>query len=122
MKFEALAGYDVGQVAALYASGRSTIAKFQTGAAIVDSRRVVSIGWSHVGPIRWETTPWSTHAEAHAIRRAGRNVSGCDIYIATRSRKGNLTYSAPCSKCTDLLKNFGFLNVVYTTPDGWVWS
>lgn len=121
--FGAIAGYDVGQVAALYAARRSTIAKFQTGAAIADNGKVVSIGWSHVGPIRWETTPWSTHAEAHAIRRAGRNVNGCDLYIATVSRKGNVTLSAPCCKCETLLKNFELRNIVYTIgSEDWVWS
>lgn len=122
MEFKAIDNYDVGQVAALYAATRSGVFRFQTGASLVKHNRVISIGWSHVGETKWAQTPWSTHAEAHAVHRAGYNVKGCDLYIATRSRKGNIAYSRPCESCSTLLKRLGLVNIVYTDRDEWVWS
>lgn len=100
-----IVGWDVGQVAAVYAARRSGIYKFKTGAALVKDNKVVEIGWSHVGEIAWSKTPWSTHAEVHAIRRAGPLAAGCDLYIATISRKGNITMAYPCNSCEDYLRN-----------------
>lgn len=122
MNFEEdnLKGYDVGQVAAIYAAGRSSIYSFRTGAALVKDGEVVEIGWSHVGPIRWKKTPYSTHAEAHAIHRAGiKQAEGCKLYIANISRNGNFTMACPCRACEEFIRPLNLESINFTTPNGW---
>lgn len=113
---------DVGQVAALYAARRSMLKKFSTGAALVKDGKVVEIGWSHVGHVSWNATPYSTHAEVHAIRRAGPLAKGCDIYIATISRKGNITSAQPCVSCADYLTKFKDIGTILYTLQGGNWG
>ena len=83
--------------------------------------KLVELGWSHVGAVAWHTTPWSTHAEAHALRRAGFQVDNCSLYITTISRKGNLTMAKPCESCDNLIKALGIKKVIFTNQYG-VWE
>lgn len=111
--------WNVGQVSAVYAARRSPLHKFQTGAALVKDNKVVEIGWSHVGHIRWKSTPWSTHAEAHLLQRVGFKPEDCELYIATISNKGNMTLGLPCEHCGALLEKLNPKTIWITTPDGY---
>jgi len=59
------------------------------------------------------------HAEHHALRRAGRSVSGGVAAVATISARGNWTMSLPCDECRSILEQAGIVTVYYTTPEGW---
>ena len=99
---------------------RSPLLRFHTGCVIVDKKgRIITTGWSHRSETRMASTPFSIHAEHHALRRAGVDVSGGTAVVATKSRKGNWTNSKPCPECARLLKDAGIENVIYTTPKGW---
>lgn len=125
VNLDTLKGLDVGQIAAIYAARRSSIYSFQTGAAIVRDGKLLEHGWSHVGATKWKQTPYSTHAEAHAIMRLGvKQAKGSNIYIATLSRKGNLTMGCPCESCQEFIEGVGFDKITFTNPeslfgDGW---
>lgn len=98
---------------------RSTNKRHKTGAVIVNSKTgdIISTGWSHKGQTTWKTTPWSTHAEMHAILRAPhpKLLEHATIYIATVcSKSGNLTSAKPCSSCGALLSGAGIKQVIYT--------
>lgn len=87
---------------ALRAAQNSTVKKFHTGCTIYDRRgNKLSDGWSHVPQGRLVETPWSKHAEHHAIERLkpGDAEKAHRIVIATLSRKGNITSGTPCPTC-----------------------
>lgn len=115
---------NAGQAAALYAASRSSIRKFKTGAAVMHKGEVLEIGWSHVSGILYDTTPYSIHAEHHCISRLRDIPEGAEIYIATLSRKGNITTSAPCPSCQNIINKKRILRAHFTIPGGeWaVWS
>ena len=99
---------------------RSPLLRFHTGCVIVDKKgRIISTGWSHRSETRMASTPYSIHAEHHALRRAGVGVSGGTAIVATKSRRGNWTNSMPCRECARLLEDAGIEHVVFTTPGGW---
>ena len=99
---------------------RSPLVRFHTGCVIVDKKgRIIATGWSHRSETRMASTPFSIHAEHHALRRAGVDVSGGTAVIATKSRKGNWTNSKPCPECARLLRAAGIENVIHTTSEGW---
>ena len=99
---------------------RSPLLRFHTGAVLLDrAGRIISSGWSHRSETRMASTPYSIHAEHHALRRAGVDVDGGTAIVATRSRRGNWTNSRPCPECARLLADAGIEHVIYTTPEGW---
>jgi len=104
---------------AMRVAGRSELKRFHTGAALLDRHgRLVSTGWSHRCEPRLVRYR-SMHAEHHALRRAGRSVSGGVAAVATISARGNWTMSLPCDECRSILEQAGIVTVYYTTPEGW---
>lgn len=102
-------------VDALGAAERSSIYKFHTGAAIYDKDgKLLSIGWSHVPPGRLSTTPWSKHAEHHAISRLAPDAVPHTIVIATITKKGNITLGRPCKHCMNKIHKAGIEEVIWT--------
>lgn len=104
---------------AIQVARRSTIRRHKTGAVITDSKgNVISVGWSHVPSYSLKDTPFSMHAEHHAILRAAqskRSVRNGRIYIATiASKSGNVTSAKPCNVCAALLREVGIKEIIYT--------
>lgn len=101
---------------ALKAAKRSTIRKFQTGAAIYDRHgNLLATGCSHVPEFRLCSTPWSRHAESDALRRCHNLNDAHTIVIATISRKsGNVTSGKPCPACAKELSRTPIRDIVYT--------
>lgn len=81
---------------------------YPMGAVVIRRGAVISTGFNHR----------AIHAEESAIGR--RNVEGCDIYIArkTRALDGRPGKSKPCPKCMMLLKLRGIRNAFYFENDG----
>lgn len=97
---------------------RSPFWRFKTGAVIVNSDRLVSVGWSHPCAARWREY-YSMHAEIHAIIRADpRMLVGSEIYIATLTRHDNTTNAKPCEPCENWLRHVGLERIWYTAPFG----
>ena len=65
--------------------------------------------------------PATFHAEERAIRNAqalvGDDLSGMVIYVARSFKNGEPAYSAPCSKCHELIVRSGIKKVVYTVGE-----
>lgn len=95
---------------------RSSIRGYQTGALITNTGGMVSQGWSHRSEIRYSQTPFSCHAELHAINRAKQSrLIGATIYVATVRRKsGNIVSGKPCPICEDIILKVGIERVVHT--------
>lgn len=94
---------------------------FRHGAVIVKGGRVISVGINsmrnHPDHVADARTQSSTHAEAAAIRAAGRytDLSGATIFIARIARDGKTPMmSAPCVNCQKALKEAGIKKVFYT--------
>lgn len=100
---------------AIRAARRSSVRRFKTGAAIYDFRgNLLAIGWSHPSAERWTATPFSMHAEHHAIARLVPGADPRAIVIATISKKGNITVGRPCADCARLILRAGIGEVTYT--------
>jgi pyrimidine deaminase RibD-like protein len=106
--------------AALGIALRSPIMSFKTGCVIVTDDDVFT-GWSHRSHISLKSTPWSMHAELHALKRARWDVEGATVYVANISARGNITTGRPCREsCWPLMEKLKIEKVIYTTPEGWV--
>lgn len=74
------------------------------------------MGWSHPA-VGLTDTPWSRHAENHAI---GRCKVGAllgyahGIVIATLTEYGYETTGRPCISCAKQIKKVGIETVIYT--------
>lgn len=95
---------------------KRSICRVQVGAAIADTRGIISWGWNNVG------SGCGIHAEAHAISRANRQrLMGAKIYVAAkRIDRRKPTLAKPCEACQALIDKWG-LKVMYRDGDGrWV--
>lgn len=113
---ETLADAKFLKIAEHIARTRSSIKRYQTGAVIVQRKEIVGIGWSHRSGIRYSQTPFSCHAELHAISRPPKaSLVGATIYIVTISRKsGNITSGKPCGICRAIIYKVGIERVVHS--------
>lgn len=101
------------------AAKRSRLKHHRTGAALFDKKgRLIEVGWSHtISPGSLTTTPWTKHAEHHAIERASKILSldVCEtIVVVTLTRSGNLTMAAPCDACRKKINDTNIKNVIYS--------
>lgn len=117
------------------ASELSTYPTYHIGAAIISSRKIVSVGTN-----RWRThtkqkkyTPYRyldpydvdvdvsrCHAEMDAIIKAGRtDLSGASIYVYRQDKNGDLANCKPCGACMQAIKEAGIKQVFYTSKDGY---
>jgi deoxycytidylate deaminase len=98
---------------------RSNVRTHKTGAVIVSRHgEIISKGWSHPTERRLRQTPFSIHAELHAILRSPREkLRGATIYVATLTKGGNITNSKPCEACTAIIREVGIAHVVYTVKE-----
>lgn len=83
------------------------------GAIIEKSGRVISRGVNSLKPIAPQDNKYSTHAEAAAIRNAGKHTKGATIYSA-RVACNRLGNAKPCKKCELLIRLAGIKEVVYS--------
>lgn len=102
---------------AIVAAERSTIRRHRTGAAIyAKDGTLLSNGWSHVPAEHYTETPFSMHAEHHALSR----LRVCDygrahtIVIATLTKGGNVTCGEPCPACARKLNGTPIQEVIAT--------
>lgn len=96
---------------------RSSLARYKTGAVIVPKvGGNIAFGWSHRSEIRYSQTPFSCHAELHAINRSLKsNLLGATIYVVTiRGTSGAIVSGKPCEVCADILEKVGIERVVHS--------
>jgi tRNA(Arg) A34 adenosine deaminase TadA len=99
---------DFGFDHAIRAAANSTIRTHRTGCAVYDrAGRLLATGWSHVPPGDLAATPWSMHAENHALSRVPPRSRPYKAVVATLTRNGNITRGDPCSACADILRRRG---------------
>jgi len=99
---------------------RKSKAKKKHGAVIVKSGRVVGVGYNknrnnpifcspeHIKPHA------SRHAETHAMREAGGNLSGAVLYVARVNNAGQDRNSKPCKLCEAAIVEANIKKVIYT--------
>jgi deoxycytidylate deaminase len=107
---------DYGLAAAFHVAQRSSILGYQTGAVIYANDGSRHYGWSHRSEIRYSRTPFSCHAELHAINRTPKaKLAGATIYVVTIRRKSmNVVSGKPCEVCADILDKVGIERVVHS--------
>lgn len=61
----------------------------------------------------------SVHAEIDAIFRARRKIdlTGCKMYVARKTKRGQIGLAAPCGMCTRTIGRYGIKRVYYTVDD-----
>jgi cytidine deaminase len=97
---------------AIRAARRSDVYDHKTGAAVYDSRgKLLAIGWSHQRR-DLKSTPYSMHAEHHALSRLKRSDQPRTIVIATVTKGGALTCSTPCRSCRNLINKYAITKVI----------
>lgn len=105
---------------ARYLATKST-ARNTHGAVIVKGGRVVGTGFNrnrnHPNIVSPEhiKTDCSIHAEESAIRDAGYDVRNAVIYVARVNKHGEDRNSRPCSRCNEMIKEYGIKRIIYTS-------
>jgi deoxycytidylate deaminase len=105
---------------ARYFATKST-ARNTHGAVIVKGGRVVGTGFNrnrnHPNIVSPEhiKTDCSIHAEESAIRDAGYDVRNAVIYVARVNKHGEDRNSRPCSRCQEMINEYGIKRIIYTS-------
>ena len=67
----------------------------------------------------------SLHAETAAMvhflnhtHKSHIDPRDCTIYVYREWKDGTIAMARPCKSCMKMIKDMGFKNLVYTTPDG----
>lgn len=107
---------------AMTASGVGSRASFRLGSVLVHKNRIVSVGVNSykTHPVLATRTRWPfLHAEQHAIIRQGLdNCEGLVLYVARVLKNNDLALAQPCNVCSDLIKEVGIKQIVYSIDDG----
>jgi tRNA(Arg) A34 adenosine deaminase TadA len=110
---------DVGFDHAIRAAANSTIRTHRTGCAVYDrAGQLLATGWSHVPPGDLTATPWSMHAEHHALSRVPPKSRPHLAVVATLARSGNVTCGDPCPACAEFLRRRGLSWEATKRPEG----
>lgn len=97
-----------------------SIMRHKHGAVVVKSGRVVGLGYNKArnhpdvvteGRHRVEC---GYHAEAVAIKEAGKNARGATIFVARINRQGEDLLSKPCELCQKTIEESGLKSVIFT--------
>lgn len=90
------------------------------GAVVVKAGKIVSRGFNKFKndpkriPEQFIKSHCSRHAEWVAIKSAGCNIKGADIYVARINNQGVDRMSKPCPACSSLIRESGIKRVFYT--------
>ena len=101
--------------------------KYQLGAAIMlQGKKIVSTGAN----LQNKTHPYvfhngfhfsrGIHAELAAIFRVKNKetLKGATIFVYRQTKNGDFANARPCAMCYELIKQYGFKKMVYTTDKG----
>jgi tRNA(Arg) A34 adenosine deaminase TadA len=107
---------------ALEEAALSSYTKHPVGCVIFKGQNIAvsshnSVRASRKVPKRFKEFEESLHAEAAAIIKAKRNLTGYSILVI-RVRNGNLMNSKPCDFCADFLEHVGIRRIFYSTAEG----
>jgi len=111
----------------LLARDTPTFAGAKMAAVIKDKREIISFGFnqkkSHPLQKRYSSNPEAIclHSEIDAIRKAPyrTNLRGKTLFVARVLKGGQRALAKPCIGCQRAIKDFGFKEVVYSTPKGY---
>lgn len=103
------------------ASKLSDHTKYQLGAVIVKSGRILSFGCnqkkSHPG------SPFcGLHAEMSAIRNCDHDLAGASMYVFRQRKDGSLGISKPCKHCERLIRQKKLKRVYFTVDKFPFWD
>ena len=91
---------------------------YKVSAIIFKGKRIVSIAHNSVRanriPVRFKNFLESSHAEAHAIIKARKNLKNYDMLVIRQNLKGSLMTAKPCIFCQDFIDYVGIRNVYYS--------
>lgn len=99
---------------------------------ILDRNRIISIGlnslkthpknlkYNYVNKLKENISNIvGTHSELNAVIRLGEeDCSGLTLVNTRINRNNELDYSAPCSGCSDMIKQLNFRNIYFTDGHG----
>ena len=87
-------------------------------AIIFKGKRVASVAHNSVRsnkiPYKFKNFLESSHAEAHAIIKARRNLKNYDILVVRHNNMGDLLLAKPCEFCLDFIKYVSIRNVYFS--------
>lgn len=99
---------------------------------ILDRNRIISIGlnslkthpknlkYNYVNKLKQNISNIvGTHSELNAVIKLGEEDCSKLVLVNTRiNRNNDLDYSAPCSGCSDMIKQLNFKNTYFTDSQG----
>lgn len=101
--------------------------KYQLGAAImIQGKKIISTGAN----LQNKTHPYvfehgehysrGIHAELAAIFRIKNKetLKGATIFVYRQTKQGDFANARPCPMCLELIKEYGFKKMIYTTDKG----
>jgi tRNA(Arg) A34 adenosine deaminase TadA len=99
----------------------STYKQHKIAAVIFKGKRVIAIAHNAVRsnkiPYKFKNYLESSHAEAHAIIKARRNLKDYNILVVRINSNGELRMAKPCEFCQEFIDYVGIRNVYYSTND-----
>lgn len=104
---------------------RFSTSKFRLGAAIVSGRKVVSIGYNQMlrtNPLVRKYDQFKAiHAEVSAIIRIKNKelLRGSTLVVYRETKNGVQEIAKPCDVCQKIMRDFGIIEVYYSTPTGY---
>jgi len=108
--------------AAIEEAKLSTYKQHKVAAVIFKGKRVIAVAHNQVRsnkiPYRFKNFLESSHAEAHCIIKAKRNLEGYSILVVRLNNQHEIRMAKPCEFCHDFINYVLIKNVYYTTNDG----
>lgn len=90
--------------------------RYKHGAVVVQKGTIVAIQTNKkiAAPVDNAWRRAHIHAEAAAVRAAGKHAAGSTVYVARVAADGGPANSKPCKKCEGFMDRYKVAQVVWT--------
>jgi deoxycytidylate deaminase len=95
-------------------------------ALILHRGRPISFGYNNQTKTHPKIKKYSDlktlHAEMSALFKIKNKsiLKDCTMVIYREHRNGVMANAKPCEVCTEMLRDYGITQVIYSTPNGWI--
>lgn len=107
--------------AAIEEAKLSTYKQHKVAAVIFKGKRIIATAHNQVRsnkiPYKFKKVLETSHAEAHCIIKARRNLEGYSILVVRLNNQHELRLAKPCEFCHDFINYVGISKVYYSTND-----
>ncbi len=107
--------------AAIEEAKQSTYKQHKVAAVIFKGKRVIAAAHNQVRsnkiPYKFKKFLESSHAEAHCIIKARRNLEGYSILVVRLNNQHEIRLAKPCEFCHEFINYVGINKIYYSTNE-----